>query len=316
MKLDLPEEAVEFGAAAEKAFVALGGVDLARRAEAEPDVRQRVVAGVLQELGIADLDPRSDLDTAVAAGELCRVSGRHSLPYPVVAVLLADAERVPLALTAAPDRARVDHGDLFPEWRLATPAGGALRARSAGTARFGSKLGTFVCDLEVAGPGETPASGDVGLHLTLTAWRILGVLERAVELAVEHVRGRQQFGQTLAAFQAVQFQLADAAVAVDGLRELCHFTLWRLGAAEGEQARTDALAVRLHALDVARPVLRTCQQLHGAAGVCDEYDISILTRHVQPDLRLPYGAEHTAADLVTAISQHGFAGLYPHGGTA
>ena len=41
----------------------------------------------------------------------------------------------------------------------------------------------------------------------------------------------------------------------------------------------DALALRVHAIDVARAVLRTCQQLHGAAGVCDEYDISVLTRH-------------------------------------
>ena len=54
------------------------------------------------------------------------------------------------------------------------------------------------------------------------------------------------------------------------------------------------LALRLHTLDVARPVLRTAQQLHGAAGVCDEYDVSVLTRTVQPALRLPCSAERTA----------------------
>ena len=57
------------------------------------------------------------------------------------------------------------------------------------------------------------------------------------------------------------------------------------------------LALRVHAIDIARAVLRTCQQLHGAAGVCDEYDISVLTRHIQPALRLPFGAERTAAEL-------------------
>lgn len=316
MKLELPEEALEFGSSAEKAFAGLGGVDMARRSEQEPDLRHRVVAGVLDELGIADLEPRNDLDTAVAAGELCRVAGRNSLPYPVVAVLLADAERVPLALTADPNRARVDHGDLFPEWRVATVDGAARRARSAGASRLGSKLGPFVCDLDIAGPAETRPIADVDLHLTLTAWRILGAAERAVELAVEHVRGRRQFGQALAAFQAVQFQLADAAVAVDGLRELCHFTLWRLWSAEAGSAHADALAVRLHAIDAARAVLRTGQQLHGAAGVCDEYDISILTRHVQPDMRLPFGAERTAGELVTAIGRHGFTSLFPHGGSA
>ena len=130
------------------------------------------------------------------------------------------------------------------------------------------------------------APDDVALHLTLTAWQVLGTADRAVELAVEHVNGRIQFGKPISAFQAVQFQLADAAVAVAGLRELAHFTLWRLDAAPDE-ALADVLALRVHALDVARAVLRACQQLHGAAGVCDEYDISVLARHVQPALRLP-----------------------------
>ena len=76
------------------------------------------------------------------------------------------------------------------------------------------------------------------------------------------------------------------------------------------------LALRLHALDVARAVLRTCQQLHGAAGVCDEYDISVLTRMVQPALRLPWSAERTAAELAAAIQRDGFDGLFAHGGAA
>ena len=110
----------------------------------------------------------------------------------------------------------------------------------------------------------------------------------------------------------MQFQLADCAVAVSGLRELAAFTLWRLDAEPGA-ALADALALRLHAIDVARAVLRTCQQLHGAAGVCDEYDISVLTRMVQPALRLPWSAERTATALADAIQGDGFEGLFPHG---
>ena len=71
------------------------------------------------------------------------------------------------------------------------------------------------------------------------------------------------------------------------------------------------LALRVHAIDIARAVLRTCQQLHGAAGVCDEYDISVLTRHIQPALRLPFGAERTAAELADAIAADGFVGPVP-----
>ncbi|MEQ1786798.1 MAG: acyl-CoA dehydrogenase family protein, partial [Acidimicrobiales bacterium] len=177
---------------------------------------------------------------------------------------------------------------------------------------LGTRLGPFVTDLAPGAAGD-PTPADVVRHLTLTAWSILGTADRAVELAVEHVSGRVQFGKPISAFQAVQFQLADAAVAVAGLRELACFTVWRVGD-DPSTALADALALRLHAIDTARAVLRTCQQLHGAAGVCDEYDISVLTRMVQPALRLPWSAERTATELAGAIQRDGFEGLFPHGG--
>ncbi|MHB1446340.1 MAG: acyl-CoA dehydrogenase family protein, partial [Acidimicrobiales bacterium] len=141
----------------------------------------------------------------------------------------------------------------------------------------------------------------------------LGGLESALELAVEHVTARVQFGQPISGFQAVQFQLADCAVGVDGLREAARFTLWRL-LADPDRAITDALALRLQAVETARAVLRTTQQLHGASGLCDEYDISILCRHLQPALRLPFGADRAAEALFDSVERHGFESLFPHGG--
>jgi acyl-CoA dehydrogenase len=212
-------------------------------------------------------------------------------------------------------RCRVDHGDLAPEWHVAGLSGARVPARPDGSVRLATRLGPFVTDLQATGrtggPGE--ADPDAALHVALTACQVLGTLDRAVELTADHVSTRVQFGKPISAFQAVQFQLADAHVAVAGLRELAHFTLWRLAGAPNA-ALVDALALRLHAIDVARGVLRTCQQLHGAAGVCDEYDISVLARHVQPALRLPWSGERTAAELAGAIQRDGFDGLFAHGG--
>ncbi|MFL6204190.1 MAG: acyl-CoA dehydrogenase family protein [Acidimicrobiales bacterium] len=306
----LPEEAVEFGAAAAKAFAALGGVDAARRAEESPDLRATEIAGALAALGVDELDPRDDPSALAAGAVLCEQAGRVALPYPVASVLLADRDGRPFAVV--PDgTARVDHGDLFPEWRVGSLAEATRSATSPGT-RLGTRLGPFVSDLDVGAPAD-PRHEDAGRHVTFGAFSILGTADRAVELAVEHVNGRIQFGKPIAAFQAVQFQLADASVAVAGLRELAHYTLWRLAVAPAD-AFADVMALRVHALDVARSVLRTCQQLHGAAGVCDEYDISVLTRMVQPALRLPWSAERTAAELATSIQRDGFDGLFDHGG--
>ena len=297
-----PAEALEFGASARKAFDALGGVELARRAEADPSVRAADAWQVLASLGAPDVDPRDDLDTAVAAGELARAAGRVALPYPVVGFLLRRDGRPYAPLPAG--RPLIDHGDLFPAWNV---DGGAIAEPV--DSRLGTKLGPFVVPV-------SPAAGRAGseplehlLHLALTGWLVLGALERSVELAVEHVSGRIQFGKPLATFQAVQFQLADAAVAVDGLRELCRYTLWRVFLA-GDSALPDVLALRLHALDCGRSVLRTAQQLFGAAGVCDEYDVSVLVRHTQPALRLPSGAERTAAQLAAAVERSGFTSLF------
>ena len=326
MNLTLPEEAVEFAAAARAAFAGLGGVDAARRAEAEPDRRRKEVAPVLAGLGVPGLEPTADEVSLAAAAELCREAGRVALPYPLAAVLAGEAERPLAVIGSGSEGWRADHADLFEDWDVADLAGGAGTAQPGQTLH--TRLGPFVGDL--SGPWTTPAAAGgapaagvapaadaaaarrAALQLTLTAWTILGALEAAVESAVAHVSGRIQFGQALSEFQAVQFQLADAAVAVEGLRESARFTLWR-HARHSDQAATDALALRLQAVDSARAVLRTTQQLHGASGLCDEYDISIHVRHLQPALRLPFGAERNAEALFESVSEHGFASLFPHG---
>ena len=324
MNPQLPEEAADFGAAADKAFAAHGAVELARRAEADPSIRRREVAAVLKSLGAEDLDPRDDLDTAAAAGALCRAAGRVALPYPLVPALLRDRDGNPTAVVAAgalgdaagtAPRVMVDHGDVFDTWRLSTIDSGTATA-TGGTAPLGSRLGPFVCSLEVRPPARSGAprgGNDASIAVTLTGWKVLGCVERALELAVSHVRDREQFGQKLAEFQAVQFQLADAAVAVAGLDELCRYTTWKAWA-DPDAFVADALALRMYALDTARTVLRTSQQLHGAAGVCDEYDVSVLARHIQPDLRLPFGAASTASCLVGLVEGRGFDSLFPQGG--
>jgi Acyl-CoA dehydrogenase, C-terminal domain len=312
MNLELPEVAIEFGGSAERAIAHAGGVDLARRAEAEPEIRAEVVTPLLERLGALDLAVTDDVDTALAGGELCRVAGRCALPYPVTAVLAAGAGQPPAAVVD-PALPRADHGDLFGRWRLATLVDGSVWEGRPTGRPLGTELGPFVVDM-VTGPGDGRAV-DVPMLLTLAAWQTLGTLERALELAVDHVNTRQQFGRPLARFQAVQFQIADATVAVQSLRGLAHFTMWRLWVAPLDRL-ADALALRAHALESAHSVLRTCHQLHGAIGFCDEHDLSILSRHAQPLLRLSAGLEATTERLMALIDDTGFDSLFDRGATA
>jgi acyl-CoA dehydrogenase len=292
----LPEDTAEFAAVAAKRLARVGGPQAALRAETEEAPRAGARAA-LAEIGAFDLDVRSGPDDLLAAAVLCQAAGATALPYPLVEELLRiDGERLTLV---NPRAARVDHGDLSGGWVAADLDGTRYHPRM-GT-RTHAKLGPFLVPATLSEPDGTVPSADVDVHLVLGSWRILGAMQRALEIVTEHVRSRIQFGRPLADFQAVKFAIADASVAVRGLHELAKYTVWRLGTAPAQARSADALVLRLKAADTARQVLRTSHQLLGALGFCDESDISVLDRHTQPLIRLPASSEELAQRLIPAV---------------
>jgi hypothetical protein len=297
MRTALPEDAVAYGDAVRGRLERLGGVDFGLRAEADRSLRDQARAA-LDDLAAFELDVRSDLDQFLAAAELCRAAGALCLPLPVVDELLGTSDRrLALIDPAVP---RVDHGDLGGEWVGADFDGTAWRL-SPGPAPARAKLGPFLVPARLGEPVERVSGDDISRHLVLGAWRIIGGLQAALGQVVEHVKARKQFGQTLAQFQVVRFGIADASVALTGLDELARYTSWRLAVAEPAKRQADAIALRLHAVDTARAVLRTCHQMLGAIGFCDEHDVSVIDRHLQPALRAPYASESLALRLVPAV---------------
>lgn len=313
MDLELPEEAKAFASSVRQALAALGGVDVARRAEADPAVRLNEVKPVLDELGVPDIDPTGNPASVPVAAELCRIAGSYVLPFPVVGYVMATREGVPRALASAPP-SRCDHADLFPDWEVCELSGASWTARPE-RRLTGLRLAPFVGGLLASERRSVGAEAPAALLHVLWASYVLGTVEHALEAAIDHVQERVQFGQPLAAFQDVQFRIADATASVDGLRELTRFAAWRVATRRPAMA-ADALGAHLHAVDTAQGVLRLTQQLHGAAGMCDEYDISILVRHVQPALRLVDSADHLAERLFEVIQAQGFDSLFPHGADA
>ena len=251
MRPHLGDDAVEFGEVAARAFADAGGVELARRVEADPSLCATTVAPLVDKLGVVDLDPGGDPDSAEAAAAVCRAAGAAALPYPVVPAVLGhltlrSRRTGGRGVSGSATSSRVDHAHVLDEWRVSTIDGAAHVGRPVGDA-LGTKLGPFVGDVEHGdGVGVTPV--EIALHLTLTSFLIAGALRQTVDLATAHVVDRVQFDKPLSSFQAVQFQLADAHVAVAGVDELAQFALWRCHANPTE-AIVDALAARLGALD-------------------------------------------------------------------
>ncbi|GAS86494.1 acyl-CoA dehydrogenase family protein [Mycolicibacterium brisbanense] len=292
MILDLSDDAKEYGRQALRAFDAAGGDQLLQQAEAKPETREALVAPTLDGLGAWELEPRSDPDALEAAAALCRSAGYWALPYPV-------AERLAGVLVVSDTAPEAALAGLDIDWFATTLAG--RRSRVTG--------------LGVPGPAFTTAlrltaddgAADVALGLVLPCWTLLGMLDRALELTVAHVGLRKQFGQTLSAFQGVQFQLTDAEVERSGVDILAKYALWSIG---GPDAINDALALRLAAIEAAEVVFRVCHQLHGAVGFCDETTLSWLSRYSQPLRRLPFGLSQTRDILTHRLGRRGLTGLF------
>ncbi|MEZ0359442.1 acyl-CoA dehydrogenase family protein [Mycobacterium sp. SA01] len=307
MVLDLSAEAREFGLQARRAFEAAGGDQLVQQAEkdpAKPGLRESLVGPILSGLGAWELDPRTDPDSLEAAAALCRSAGYWAVPYPVAERLSAPADLdIDGLVVVAGSRPSATLAGLETRWAAVTLDG--ARAHVTGHTAAGP---AFVTELQLSAIDENGA-GDVALALTLQCWTLLGMLDRAIELTVAHVNLRKQFGQTLSAFQSVQFQLTDAEVERSGLDILAKYALWSIGS-DSADACNDALALRMSALEAAEIVFRVCHQLHGAVGFCDETTLSWLSRHSQPLRRLPSGLSATRDLLTRRVGGAGLTGLF------
>jgi hypothetical protein len=259
---------------------------------------------VLSELGAWDLDARTDVDGLEAAAALCRSAGYWALPYPVAERLAKPTDLdVDGLIVVADIRPSGVVAGLESAWAAVSLAG--ARSRVAG---YGAAGPGFVAEVELSAVDDNGA-GDVALGLVLPCWTLLGMLDRALELTIAHVSLRKQFGQTLSAFQGVQFQLTDAEVERSGLEILAKYALWSI-ATDRPEATDDALALRMSAIEAAEVVFRVCHQLHGAVGFCDETTLSWLSRYSQPLRRLPLGLSATRDELTRRVGGTGLTGLF------
>ena len=125
----------------------------------------------------------------------------------------------------------------------------------------------------------------------LTAAALVGVASKALELAVDYVKERHQFGVPIGSFQAVQHGLADLPGSIDGARLLTHEAAasvdgggtGRCDIAHNEIDDPLALASMafLFASDVAAHATERSLHFHGGYGFAEEYDIQLYYRRAR-----------------------------------
>ena len=100
----------------------------------------------------------------------------------------------------------------------------------------------------------------------------LGLAQGAYELALAYAREREQFGQKIARFQAVQFKLADMATEIEAGRALVYKAAWLKDG--GRPFAKEAAMAKLYTGEMARRVVNEALQIHGGYGYMEEFPIA------------------------------------------
>ncbi|KKO45289.1 acyl-CoA dehydrogenase [Arsukibacterium ikkense] len=108
----------------------------------------------------------------------------------------------------------------------------------------------------------------------------IGTAQQALNTARNYMLERQQFGKPLAAFQALQFKLADMATELVAARQLVRLAAFKLDQKDGEATAYCAMAKRF-ATDVGFQVCDQALQLHGGYGYIKEYPLERHFRDVR-----------------------------------
>lgn len=118
---------------------------------------------------------------------------------------------------------------------------------------------------------KTLDGGRIGI-----AAQALGIAEGAFEEAVAYMKERKQFGKPLAAFQGLQWMIAEMDTKIEAARHLVYKAAWLKD--NKLPYSVDAARAKLYAAEVAMDVTTKAVQIFGGYGYTKEYPVERMMR--------------------------------------
>jgi alkylation response protein AidB-like acyl-CoA dehydrogenase len=153
------------------------------------------------------------------------------------------------------------------------------------------------------------AAPAVALHRVLLAAECVAAAEHCLDVTVDYLKSRRQFGRPIGSFQALRHRAADLAVAVSSACATAHAAVWTVAnnTGAGDTADLTALAP-LAALHCSRTFLQVSAemiQLHGGIGFTWEHEAHLYFKRAKSTQLLLGPASALRAEIGRA------AGLLP-----
>ena len=154
-----------------------------------------------------------------------------------------------------------------------------------------------------AGGGE-PLAGDPAaardrISVALAS-ELVGVAQRAMEMAVEYARERKQFGRPIGSYQAVSHACAQMLLEVESARSTTLYAAWT-AESEPESLPLAASMAKAYASDTGRRVTTSSLQVHGGIGFTWEHDLHFFLKRAQANAHAYGDARWHRDELAAAL---------------
>lgn len=115
---------------------------------------------------------------------------------------------------------------------------------------------------------------------------IVGGLQRVLDITVQFVKEREQFGRPIGSFQTIQNYCADIAIDLEASRVIAYQAAWKISM--GDSGKREASMAKAWCGDAYRRSTEVALQAHGAMGFTEEYDLHFYYKQAKA-IQLMYG---------------------------
>jgi alkylation response protein AidB-like acyl-CoA dehydrogenase len=158
-------------------------------------------------------------------------------------------------------------------------------------------------------PGEVAPGVD--RVMVAVAAELTGIAQRAMEMAVQYAKEREQFGRPIGSYQAVSHQCARMLYDTEEARSLTYYAAWAADA-EPETLPLAASMAKARASDAAWSVTAASLQVHGGIGFTWEHDLQFWLKRARVDGEL-YGTARQHRERVAELAGLGEGAESPAG---